>query len=69
MSRPYVCTCQCMPPSTELAMTRVQASEIPVSGTVPCTYPKWADLGKMRGNGEKWGKFWMLDGKMGEFRG
>ena len=27
--------------------------------------PKWADLGKMRENGEKCGKFRMLDGKVG----
>ena len=44
-----------------------QASEIPVSGTSPCTYPKWADLGKMGENGEKCGKFWMLNGKMENF--
>ena len=29
--------------------------------------PKWADLGKMGGNGGKCGKFWMLNGKMGNF--
>ena len=41
------------------------ASEIPVPGTLPCTDPKWADLGEMGENGERCGKFWMLDGKMG----
>ena len=48
----------------------MQGSEIPVSGTLLCTYPKWADLGKMGKmgeNGGKCGKFWMPDGKMGNF--
>ena len=29
--------------------------------------PKWADVGKMGEIGGKCGKFWMLDGKMGNF--
>ena len=29
--------------------------------------PKWADFGKVGGNGEKCGKFWMLGSKMGNF--
>ena len=29
--------------------------------------PKWAELGKMGGNGEKCGNFWMLNGKMANF--
>ena len=44
----------------------MQASEIPVSGTLPCTYPrnglileKWGEMGKSVGNFgcsmEKWG--------------
>ena len=65
----FVCCARACAESLWGCTAIVQASEIPVSGMSPCKYPKWAGLGKMGGNGGKCGKFWMLDGKMGNFLG